>query len=126
MGQQSQRYWDKRDEQIAQLKAELERAYLIINQLQQENAQSHNQEAYFQNDDEHGHPVFDNGVSNSPSQKPTHRVRRRISKSSFNKLAQLQFVAIVTAVASGLAIVGVIVTSLKTKNVKEQITKPSV
>ncbi|MEH2363824.1 serine hydrolase [Nostoc sp.] len=126
MGQQSQRSSDKRDEQIAQLKAELERAYLIINQLQQENAQSHSQEAYFQNDDGHGYPLFDNGVSNSHSQKPPHRVRRHISKSSFNKLAQLQFVAIVAAVASGLAIVGVIVTSFKTKNVKEQIAKSSV
>ncbi|GET41077.1 serine hydrolase [Microseira wollei] len=121
MSHKKQSEWDKDGEQIAQLKAELERAYQTIDQLRQENIQLQNQINCDQN--EYGYPSTN--LKTSHSQKQVYEDRGSLTQNYSNKLSNRQFIAVVTAVAAGLTIMGVGVTSLISKHLKEQNAKIS-
>jgi len=125
VGQQTQSEWDKHEEHIAQLKAELGRAYQVIDQLRQENIQLRNQIIGFQNDN--GQTAIHPGNKSlfSPSKNQGYENCRRLSKISFTRLSTLQFAAIVAAVAAGLGMVGVGVITLLSSYLQRESVKPS-
>lgn len=119
MEQQPQFDMDQRDEQITQLKAELERAYQVIDQLRLEISQLQNPGGQFS-------ILLKNKVSISAQGNQHYKQKPEISKRLFNKLSTLRFVAIVTTVASTLTFVGVVVANVITNYLAEQSTKASV
>ena len=119
MGQKTQSEGDKHDEKITQPQAELARAYQTIDQLHQDNMQLSNQNKYAQT------PMKKKGISSSNSQKQGYEARGSLTQSYSNKLSTRQFIAVVAAVAAGLTIMGVGVTSIILRHLQEQNAKIS-
>jgi beta-lactamase class A len=143
MGKKLRYSCDNRDTQIAQLKAELERAYQIIDQLRFQETEIHDQgTSTFQNDAGRSDPSGNNSVPgvmpqnrelSSHNRYPAAPVKKKVIKSrptvrqrSSNKLSHLLFVTIVAVITANLILfVGVRMLRSTSKPVKIPLPTPS-
>jgi hypothetical protein len=117
VGQQPQLEWDERDQEIAELKAELNHTVQAITQLQQQNTELQEQVAYLQGYKKKPSRVAKENISILNLQKSRYKQKNSSTQSSkflserrFDKLSQLQITVIAILVAAGFTSVGLIVT----------------
>ncbi len=131
MGQTPHSGWNSQDQEISELEAELARAYQVINQLRQQNAQLQNQIVHAHNIQKPSKLLAKTNLS-STSQKTHHP--RQASTSSHSHLfgerlsepSQLRFIAIATTVATVFMIAGLVLTRRHTQPTVQPSTQPSV
>lgn len=126
MGQPPRSVWDELDQEIAELEAELDLAYQMIDQLQWEKYELQKQVKYLQS------ALLRNEASGLRSQKPPQRLKqdsagspKRSSRRRVKKRSKLNLAALAFAVIVGFATVG-LVAGLAVKNLLNETPKPSV
>ncbi len=124
---------NRQDEEIAELKAELKRAYRVIEQLRHQNAQLQSLIPY-SDDSESQRPGILDREEPSPSLEMTSnnlrrnsaKTRRYSSGESLSFLSQFQFWAITIAVATIFVIIGLVLTQRKAEPPLEPSSQPSI
>ena len=117
MGHKPQFGADKRNQEIAELKAGLDHATQVIIQLQQQNIQLQKQVAYLQGDKKQPSRITWENASiidlPKPYNKPKNRLNRFdtvLQERRFEQLSRLQIAVIALLVATGFTSIGLIVT----------------
>lgn len=115
MNQQSQSGWNRREQQINELEAEIDRAYQVIKHLRQQNAQLQDQVAQLENSEGGQFKLPVSRLYLSSSENMQYKQSQTFtSKNTTAKLSQLQFVALATAVAGCLTVGGLVAIHLMT------------
>lgn len=129
MSQKPQPERDKRDQEIASLEAKLDRAYLFIEQLRQQNAKLQGRVTYLEN---HHNPQSTPRGTTIPRARSSNRQqrrkqgstisRRRISKGRSAKVSRQQVAAIAIALTALLTIAGLAVRSSNARHSEQSST----
>lgn len=125
MDQLPQSEWDNRDTKIAQLEAELSRAYQVIHQLRQRNSELQDQINNFNQSKEEPKPInlTEDYLSHSYDEKYKYS-QPEVSRMGKIQLSRFQFFAIVTAVVGCFTISGLVINSLLNWRSSVQVSPP--